>query len=119
MAREPHERDRRGHARSAASSRDEQGLGAVAAVVWSTAVAVAGYSLAYSWDALERWVGRTGLIGLAIVVIALNEINTQAHFAALFLIRIFFGALVEIIHIVVGSASRIEFDVRQVGQLMH
>jgi membrane protein DedA with SNARE-associated domain len=41
---------------------------AAGAVVWSTAVAVAGYSLAYSWDALERWVGRTGLIGLAIVV---------------------------------------------------
>jgi membrane protein DedA with SNARE-associated domain len=38
------------------------------AVVWCTAVAFAGYSLAHSWDALERWIGRTGLIGLAVVV---------------------------------------------------
>ena len=38
------------------------------AVVWCTAVAFAGYSLANSWDALERWIGRTGLIGLALVV---------------------------------------------------
>jgi undecaprenyl-diphosphatase len=40
---------------------------AAGAIVWSTAVAFAGYSLAYSWDALERWIGRTGLIGLALV----------------------------------------------------
>ena len=38
------------------------------AVVWCTAVAGAGYSLAYSWATLERWIGRTGLIGLALVV---------------------------------------------------
>jgi hypothetical protein len=31
-------------------------------------VATAGYSLAYSWATLERWIGRTGLIGLALVV---------------------------------------------------
>jgi membrane protein DedA with SNARE-associated domain len=43
---------------------------ATGAIVWSTAVAFAGYSLAYSWDTLERWVGRTGLIGLAVVVAA-------------------------------------------------
>jgi len=42
---------------------------ALGAVVWSTAIAVAGYSLAYSWATLERWIGRSGLIGLAIVVI--------------------------------------------------
>ena len=40
---------------------------AAGAVAWSIAVAAAGYSLAYSWDTLERWIGRTGLIGLAIV----------------------------------------------------
>jgi undecaprenyl-diphosphatase len=39
------------------------------AVVWCTAVAVAGYSLAYSWETLERWIGRTGLIALALVVV--------------------------------------------------
>ena len=43
---------------------------ATGAIVWSTAVAFAGYSLAYSWDTLERWVGRTGLIGLAAVIVA-------------------------------------------------
>jgi undecaprenyl-diphosphatase len=38
------------------------------AVVWCSAVAIAGYSLAYSWATLERWIGRTGLVALAIVV---------------------------------------------------
>ena len=38
------------------------------AVVWCTAVAFAGYSLAYSWETLERWIGRTGLVALALVV---------------------------------------------------
>ena len=38
------------------------------AVVWCTAVAFAGYSLAYSWDTLERWIGRTGLFALALVI---------------------------------------------------
>jgi membrane protein DedA with SNARE-associated domain len=41
---------------------------AAGAVVWSIAIATAGYSLAYSWETLERWVGRSGLIGLALVV---------------------------------------------------
>ena len=40
------------------------------AIVWCTAVACAGYSLAYSWDTLERWIGRTGLIALAAVIAA-------------------------------------------------
>jgi membrane protein DedA with SNARE-associated domain len=42
---------------------------AAGAIVWSIAVAIAGYSLAYSWDTLERWIGRSGLIGLAIVIV--------------------------------------------------
>ena len=41
---------------------------AAGAIVWSIAVATAGYSLAYSWDTLERWIGRTGLIGLALAI---------------------------------------------------
>ena len=41
---------------------------ATGAVVWCTAVAFAGYSLAYSWDTLERWIGRSGLIALALVI---------------------------------------------------
>jgi membrane protein DedA with SNARE-associated domain len=42
---------------------------ALGAVVWSTAVATAGYSLAYSWDTLERWIGRSGVIALVIVAL--------------------------------------------------
>jgi membrane protein DedA with SNARE-associated domain len=42
---------------------------ALGAIVWSTAIACAGYSLAYSWATLERWIGRTGLVALAIVVL--------------------------------------------------
>ena len=40
---------------------------ATGAVVWCTAVALAGYSLAYSWETLERWIGRSGLLALALV----------------------------------------------------
>ncbi len=39
------------------------------AIVWCTTVAFAGYSLAYSWDTLERWIGRTGLVALALVIV--------------------------------------------------
>ena len=38
------------------------------AIVWCMTVALAGYSLAYSWDTLERWIGRTGLFTLALVI---------------------------------------------------
>jgi len=41
---------------------------ATGAIVWCTAIALAGYFLGHSWDLLERWIGRTGLVGLAIVV---------------------------------------------------
>jgi membrane protein DedA with SNARE-associated domain len=41
---------------------------ATGAVVWSCTIAMAGYSLAYSWDTLERWIGGAGLAGLAAVV---------------------------------------------------
>jgi membrane protein DedA with SNARE-associated domain len=40
---------------------------ATGAVVWCTAIASAGYSLAYSWATLERWIGRSGLLALALV----------------------------------------------------
>jgi len=43
---------------------------AAGAVTWCLAVASAGYSLAYSWVTLERWIGRTGLIALALVIAA-------------------------------------------------
>ena len=39
------------------------------AVVWSIAIAFAGYSLAYSWDSLERWIGRSGVILLVLVAV--------------------------------------------------
>ena len=40
---------------------------ATGAVVWSIAVACAGYAMAYSLETLERWIGRAGLIGLVLV----------------------------------------------------
>jgi membrane protein DedA with SNARE-associated domain len=40
---------------------------ATGAVVWCTAIASAGYSLAYSWATLERWIGRSGLLALALL----------------------------------------------------
>ena len=43
---------------------------ATGAMVWCTVIAGAGYSLAYSWATLERWIGRTGLIALALLVVA-------------------------------------------------
>jgi membrane protein DedA with SNARE-associated domain len=42
---------------------------ALGALVWSTVVAAAGYSLAYSWDTLERWIGRSGVIALVVVAV--------------------------------------------------
>ena len=42
---------------------------AVGAVVWSMAVALAGYLFAYSWDTLERWIGRTGVMVLVVVAL--------------------------------------------------
>ena len=42
---------------------------ATGAVVWSVAVAAAGYSLAYSWERLQRWIGESGLIALLIVAL--------------------------------------------------
>jgi membrane protein DedA with SNARE-associated domain len=40
---------------------------ATGAVVWATAVGLVGYMLAYSWDTLERWIGHSGLIALAVI----------------------------------------------------
>jgi membrane protein DedA with SNARE-associated domain len=42
------------------------GYNAAGAITWCTAVALAGYALGHSWDILERWIGRTSLIGLVI-----------------------------------------------------
>lgn len=41
---------------------------ATGAIVWSISIAAAGYAAAYSWQTLERWIGRSGLIGLAVLV---------------------------------------------------
>ncbi len=40
---------------------------ATGAIVWSTAIAVAGFLLGESWETLERWIGRSGVIALALV----------------------------------------------------
>jgi membrane protein DedA with SNARE-associated domain len=52
---------------------------AAGAVTWSIAIAAAGYSLAYSWETLERWIGRSGLIGLAVVaaVVVIGVIRSR------------------------------------------
>jgi membrane protein DedA with SNARE-associated domain len=41
---------------------------ATGAIVWSIAVATAGYLLAYSWDTLERLIGGFGLAAFALFV---------------------------------------------------
>jgi membrane protein DedA with SNARE-associated domain len=43
---------------------------ATGAIVWSIAVAPAGYLLAYSWDTLERVIGGVGLVALVLLVVA-------------------------------------------------
>ncbi len=39
------------------------------AIVWSTTIAVVGYFLGHSWDALERLIGSAGLVGLVVVAV--------------------------------------------------
>jgi membrane protein DedA with SNARE-associated domain len=41
---------------------------ALGAITWCTAIGIVGYTLGSSWDVLEKWIGRTGLIALAIVL---------------------------------------------------
>jgi membrane protein DedA with SNARE-associated domain len=40
------------------------------AIAWATTFGLVGYMLAYSWETLERWIGRTGFALLALIVIA-------------------------------------------------
>lgn len=40
---------------------------ATGAVTWCLVIGSVGYALAYSWETLERWIGRSGLILLALV----------------------------------------------------
>lgn len=42
---------------------------AIGAVVWASAIGVAGFILAESWETLERWIGRSGGIALAVVAV--------------------------------------------------
>jgi membrane protein DedA with SNARE-associated domain len=52
---------------------------ATGAAVWCSAVAAAGYTLANSWDTLERWIGRTGVAGLALVIVLLLVARARAR----------------------------------------
>lgn len=58
---------------------------AAGALAWATTVGVAGYLFGQSWGALERWIGRTGLFGvalaIALVVIALMRRRRQVLLA--------------------------------------
>jgi membrane protein DedA with SNARE-associated domain len=40
---------------------------AAGAVAWSVTFGLVGYGLAYSWETLDRWIGRSGLVVLALV----------------------------------------------------
>jgi membrane protein DedA with SNARE-associated domain len=52
---------------------------AAGAVVWSAAIGAAGYLLAYSWETLERWVGRTGMIAVATVLSGLAIVFARSR----------------------------------------
>jgi membrane protein DedA with SNARE-associated domain len=39
------------------------------AAVWATTIGVAGFLLGHSWEQLERWIGRSGVVALAVVVV--------------------------------------------------
>jgi membrane protein DedA with SNARE-associated domain len=41
---------------------------AAGAIVWSTTIGLLGYALGNSWTTLERLIGRSGLVGLTIVL---------------------------------------------------
>jgi membrane protein DedA with SNARE-associated domain len=41
------------------------------AVVWCTVIGVSGYLLGRSWTLLEQWIGRTSLLGLIAVAVAI------------------------------------------------
>ncbi len=53
---------------------------ATGAVVWATAIGVAGFLLAESWETLERWIGRTGVVALVVVgvVVLITYRRTRA-----------------------------------------
>ena len=42
---------------------------ATGAVAWATTFGAVGYFLAYSWETLEEWIGRSGLVLLAAVAV--------------------------------------------------
>ena len=49
------------------------------AVTWVLAVGAAGYSLAHSWDTLERWIGGTGLAALVVCVVVVAVALARAR----------------------------------------
>jgi membrane protein DedA with SNARE-associated domain len=52
---------------------------AAGAIVWSSTIAAAGYALARSWERLEQWIGRAGLIALAAAgaVVAIGALRAR------------------------------------------
>lgn len=51
------------------------------AIAWATIFGGVGYFLAYSWQTLERWIGRSGLVVLAAIAIAaiLTGLRKRRH----------------------------------------
>jgi membrane protein DedA with SNARE-associated domain len=54
---------------------------ATGAVAWAGAVGIAGFLLAESWDTLERWIGRSGVVALvaAIAIVAIGWTRARAR----------------------------------------
>jgi membrane protein DedA with SNARE-associated domain len=52
---------------------------AAGAIVWSTAIALVGYLVGQSWDALERWIGDFGttLLILFVVLVAIGSLRRR------------------------------------------
>jgi membrane protein DedA with SNARE-associated domain len=42
---------------------------AAGAIAWATTFGAVGYFLAYSWETLEEWIGRSGLVLLAALAV--------------------------------------------------
>jgi membrane protein DedA with SNARE-associated domain len=51
------------------------------AICWATIFGGVGYSLAYSWQTLEQWIGRSGLALLAAIAVvgAVAALRTRRH----------------------------------------
>jgi len=52
---------------------------AAGAVAWATTFGTVGYFLAYSWESLETWIGRSGLALLAVIAAIVIVVVVRAR----------------------------------------